>query len=344
MRRIPRSGAPSVIPPEEVNQLCLDLGYAGFHSKEHVAANVFVCFGATLVISILIHFLLGALKKSFKSLDIYRQRNCVTYVLELIYTTIVLALQIEYGWNVVLYGADVNTNERKGLSYAAVTLTTLYLFELIYRVRTHWQLMVHHFIAVGVLLVAFASWFDYPKHHAPIIRMCTVFVLHASTEQLCFFALLAHRMLDHDKHANFLVWAHWIAGASSYVIKTAICLVTWILWWPIFTYPTHTSYSWFWCWVFPVLNTIMLFVQWWASSIFITLSRRVKGERERPHGSGNPAIYKALLREPRSIFKGPVSTLSGNHKGGITQQSTVTSPCDSELDAQEAGGHYQKLT
>mmetsp|Transcript_5655 Transcript_5655/g.11221 ORF Transcript_5655/g.11221 Transcript_5655/m.11221 type:complete len:343 (-) Transcript_5655:281-1309(-) len=336
-------GSPTSLP-EDVNKLCLDLGYAGFHSMEHVAANVFLCFGATLVISIAIHSLLGMLQKGFHSLDIYRQRNCVTYVLELIYTTIVLILQIVYGWNVVLYGTDVESVDRKGLSYAAVTLTTLYLFELIYRVRTHWQLMVHHFIAIGVLLVAFASWFDYPQHHAPIIRMCTVFVLHASTEQLCFFALLAHRILDHDKYNTFLVWAHWIAGASSYVIKTGICLLTWILWWPIFTYPAHTSYSWFWCWVFPLLNTVMLFVQWWASSVFITLSRRVEGEHSRHHSKKNAVIYEALLRKPRSLFQGPVSTLSGGNKkaGGGThvQSSAVTSSCDSEADAQETG-RYQ---
>merc|ERR1712134_90892 len=104
--------------------------------------------------------------------------------------------------------------------------------------------------------------------------MCCIFVLHATTEQACFLALLLHRLLDHHKHSQALMYLHLLAALTSYVMKTTICIVTWFLWIPLLYYPHYNEYLWFWKYVFPVLNTVMLFVQWWASSIFFTLSRR----------------------------------------------------------------------
>jgi len=256
-----------------LEKLCEHRGYVTIHNKEHVAPNVFACFlifwAATVVINIIMRT-----NKRFKVLSTYHQRNCITYIIEIIATTAVLVLQIVYGWNNMIYGHETTPDERKGLSYAALILTTLYTFELSYRTQTHWQLAIHHLIAIGVLMVAFFNWFDYPNASAPVVRMCDVFVLHASTEQVCFIALLLHRILDHDKHTKLIMYAHTVAAITSFIFKTAICVVTWILWVPLLYYPEENGYMWFWRYAFPILNTIMLFVQWWAASIFHGLATR----------------------------------------------------------------------
>jgi len=255
---------------------CQDRGYVSIHNTEFVAANVFVLFLGTWALSLALDTALRTIKKGYERLSIYHQRNCVTYIIEIMYTSIVFLLQLKYGFSLMFYGETNTMEEKKGLSYAAVLLTGLYSFELAYRLQTHWQLAVHHLIAIGVLLVAFYNWFDYPDQALPVIRMCCVFVLHASTEQLCFLALLLHRLLDHHQYTNLLRHIHLFAALSSYVLKTTICIITWILWLPFFLQPQdkYNSYIWFWRWVFPVLNFVMLFVQWWASTIFWSLSRR----------------------------------------------------------------------
>eukprot|EP00466_Bigelowiella_natans_P008910 jgi/Bigna1/72907/fgenesh1_pg.22_\ len=224
---------------------CQDRGYVSIHNTEFVAANVFVLFLGTWALSLALDTALRTIKKGYERLSIYHQRNCVTYIIEIMYTSIVFLLQLKYGFSLMFYGETNTMEEKKGLSYAAVLLTGLYSFELAYRLQTHWQLAVHHLIAIGVLLVAFYNWFDYPDQALPVIRMCCVFVLHASTEQLCFLALLLHRLLDHHQYTNLLRHIHLFAALSR-----------------------------FWRWVFPVLNFVMLFVQWWASTIFWSLSRR----------------------------------------------------------------------
>jgi len=257
----------------KLDGLCHMRGFISIHDFEHVAANVFILMLVTWCISLTIGSILSNWK-SFRELDLYHKRNCITYVLEILFGTAVLLLQLAYGWDLMVKGDPTNQSQRQGLSYAALLLTGLYTYELLYRVRTHWQLALHHMIAIGVLMVAFFNWFDFPNDSTPVVRMCCVFVLHASTEQTCFLALLLHRLYDHHTSAVTLKNAHAVGALSSYFLKTSICVITWILWVPIITSSARNKYSWFWLYVFPVLNTLMLFVQWWAASIFVSLRNR----------------------------------------------------------------------
>mmetsp|Transcript_31373 Transcript_31373/g.55161 ORF Transcript_31373/g.55161 Transcript_31373/m.55161 type:complete len:331 (-) Transcript_31373:165-1157(-) len=280
---------------KRLDEACQARGFVNIHNTEFVAANVFFLFMGTWVFSLIIDAILK-FHAGYRQLNAYHKRNCITYIIEIVSTTAVLVLQIVYGWNNMVYGVDTNEEERKGLSYAALLMTGLYTYELAYRIRTHWQLAVHHAIAIGVLLVAFYNWYDYPEHHAPVVRMCCIFVLHATTEQACFLALLLHRLLDHHKHSQALMYLHLLAALTSYVMKTTICIVTWFLWIPLLYYPHYNEYLWFWKYVFPVLNTVMLFVQWWASSIFFTLSRRFQKMKIRESDLDN-INYKSQVKK-----------------------------------------------
>ena len=83
-----------------------------------------------------------------------------------------------------------NVEILKWLPLAFYLLTTLYIFELIYRVRFGWPLFVHHLLTVFFIQLLTASFHDAPSIY--IMRLASIFGFFASFEQTSFIALLEH--------------------------------------------------------------------------------------------------------------------------------------------------------
>jgi len=261
-------------PEDQIHGLCRERGYATIHDMHFVAANAFILFLVAVGISQALMTLIPLVSPIFRGLDEYHKRNAVTNIIEVGGLTIVLFFQVYYGWDLLFNNDDLDSDARAGLGWAALVMCSMYTFELIYRLKVHWQLYVHHLVSILVILLCFFEWHDYPADYKPVVRLCVLFLCHGSTEHLCFIALVAHRMLSHERHASVLRWLHFWAAITSYTIKTSVFLITWVLWMPLALPETANGYTWFWRFVFPVLNVLLIVTQWWTSNVFYVLSRR----------------------------------------------------------------------
>lgn len=128
----------------------------------------------------------------YRKLSPPKQRNVVTYFLEVPVTSAALALTLTYGADVVLFECSSPANASIGL----LLIATLYVFELVYRIETGIPLLIHHVVSVLLLVVlAFSNKDDAPSAEARVNqRFALLISLHASTEQLTFVGLAMYRL------------------------------------------------------------------------------------------------------------------------------------------------------
>jgi len=277
---------------EKIGRLCRERGYGTMHDMEFLAANAFLMFLYTLAVAQFSKALMHRASERFRGLEHYHKRNCVAYVVEIMACTMVLILQIIHGWDLLLYGSNLSEDNRIGLCYAALILCTVYAFEIIYRVKIRFPLAFHHLLFMSVILLSFLNWQDYRETSKPVVRMCLMFLTHSSTEQLCFIALLSHRILPHEEFSGWIESLHFWSAITSYTVKTSVFCIVWIFWLPVAFPAQPNEYTVLWKYVFPLFNVMMLCTQWWESNVFYVLSRRFKLHSLTKAGTGGVSVEK----------------------------------------------------
>ena len=163
------------------------------------------------------------------------KRNIQTYLAQLLVTTMALLVFLIEG--VPLIFVDINesillyADEIQWVIYFGILVMTLYLWELSYKSKMNWALVVHHLttiICIGVAgthLAITGAWFS--------IQAFVTLGLTALTEQSTFVALILYRM-ELWRHAGraFMVSAIW-----TIVTKTFLVVITMVLWWYSVVYP-----------------------------------------------------------------------------------------------------------
>eukprot|EP00045_Choanoeca_perplexa_P008905 m.83946 g.83946 ORF g.83946 m.83946 type:complete len:419 (-) comp14667_c0_seq3:85-1341(-) len=175
-----------------------------------------VWFTSLLLIFVALSNLLFVALRRFWSawglLSLRHQRNLVTYILEIVVTTMMLGVQLSITTLIgnpdsLSLAARANQAERAE-KYIFTPLVALYVFEMIYRTKLGWELWLHHGITVLLSLLMVQTVRTDGSIYT--IRVAYVVVLTATTEQMSFVAL-AYRIyrigteLEHGDEKEELV-------------------------------------------------------------------------------------------------------------------------------------------
>jgi hypothetical protein len=90
------------------------------------------------------------INKNFYGLDEGKKRNVVTYIMQLLVTTLAFILQI-YGSLDILFRYKDSTSQARfeWMVFSIQAVAVLYVWEICYRVNFGWPLLVHHLVTLA---------------------------------------------------------------------------------------------------------------------------------------------------------------------------------------------------
>lgn len=150
---------------------------------------------------------------SFKSLDLPKQRNVVTYVLQFFGSTVALIAQLLGGGG----GADPTPQEIDWMILSFLLVAILYIWELIYRLEIGWPLLLHHLITIILIQLGAASFFE--TRDVIFLRYSVVMCFHATTEQLTFLSLGLYRLQIWPRRHGLLFYG---SALLSFLVKSTV--------------------------------------------------------------------------------------------------------------------------
>lgn len=163
-----------------------------------------------------IWFLFARFSVVFPSLGIEHQKNIVMYIMNIIFTTIALALQLV---STPAFRQDYHLWEVQCLRTAGVTVSALYVFELIYRLKMRIPLIIHHFLTIIAISFTVAV-FEYTMSTTYLNSAC-IWLFQATLEQPTFLGLLGYRLGWNPKQVARLLK---FAAVQTFLFKSASAL------------------------------------------------------------------------------------------------------------------------
>ncbi|KAK9897917.1 hypothetical protein P389DRAFT_210293 [Cystobasidium minutum MCA 4210] len=158
----------------------------------------------------------------YRSMTYANKRTSVMYILNVIYTLVVLILQLIASPML----AEKYTVERADLIKVAATIVSLlYLFEIVYRESMRTQMLIHH--SATLFAVCLVSGTLDSTHHPSILVTGLVWLFQASTEQLTFIALLMYRLKYPVRH---VAWLLKVSAIQNLIPKFAFAIYV-LVWW-----------------------------------------------------------------------------------------------------------------
>jgi hypothetical protein len=213
-------------------------------------------------------------RAEFAELDVEKQRNVVTYVLEIVVTTFALAAQL-YGGADVLFRRDEVTSETHAdwMLLSLMCIAILYVWEMVYRERFGWPLLLHHLSTLLFIQLVVATYFQ--MHQVLYIRCALALGLYATTEQLSFVALFCFRLKQYPGEQALLFR---LAAMQSFIVKTAVTIGVVVYYYIFLTAEgeQHPQGAWgmFWKICFLPLLLLLYSTQLFASKIMYALAER----------------------------------------------------------------------
>jgi len=143
------------------------------------------------------------IQRMIASLDEDKKRNIVIYVVQILGTTFALFAQLYGGIDIVFHMKDETTRDRiEWAVLAIVSIVVIYIWELIYRLKIGWPLLIHHIITIIFCQLNMASFFD--TSQIELLRVALLSGFYATTEQPSFVALLFYRLDIYPRYHSFL--------------------------------------------------------------------------------------------------------------------------------------------
>jgi hypothetical protein len=227
-----------------------------------------------------IHFF--GIDKSFNELSEDKKRNVLTYVMQLIITSMVFVLQVVGSWEILFLFEDSTSQDHLDLlAFAGQSLSVLYVWELIYREKIGLPLLIHHLLTLSVMQLLTASSSD--TSDLTYLRLLVIFGFYASTEQVTFIALFCFRLNIFSSSHAFLFYA---ATAQAFILKTLLTAVLIVYYCIAFlarkTVDNQpTSWKWFWKVCFIPLVALLYVSQMYACKILWSLRCRCRLDTSR---------------------------------------------------------------
>ena len=227
-----------------------------------------MCFNFFLILwlsSIIIRQILlrSKYQDKFRELSEARQRNIVTYVVELVITTFVFCCQIYGGTDILFQFKDTTSESKLDWSILAIQLiVVLYIWELCYRIDIGWPLLVHHLVTLLLTQLAAASLFD--TNDLIYARYALLFGFTATTEQISFVALFAYRL------GIYKTWQASLFNAAviqTVVLKTVVTVLVTVLFIIDIVNGRFDNHPDGWAWFWKIFFVILL-IGLYAAQIF----------------------------------------------------------------------------
>ncbi|WWD17858.1 hypothetical protein CI109_102302 [Kwoniella shandongensis] len=209
------------------------------------------------------------LSEVFRNLGVEHQKNVVMYTMNVVFTTIALALELVA---TPAFAGRYTLWEVQCLRTGGVVISGLYVFELIYRLRMRPPLIVHHFLTI--IAISFTvSVFEYTQSMTYLIS-AVIWLFQATTEQFTFVGLLGYRLDWDRKNISRLLK---FAAVQSFVFKSASAIGL-IVYWGL-----HQDYSYqpidkAWTAMVFIIAVGLLLTQIWGSYVTYLIGRRVERE------------------------------------------------------------------
>ncbi|GAK67468.1 uncharacterized protein PAN0_018d5696 [Moesziomyces antarcticus] len=176
-------------------------------------------FIANLLHNLLLPCMVG---RKWRDIKAEHRRTLVVYVLQLVITTLVVAMQLSVCSLISLRFALWKVNVVRA---CACLIAALYLFELIYRYRMTYPMIAHHLITCFAMSLALVMCERLQDPSYVITGLLWIF--QATTEQTTFVALFMYRL---KAPARMLRTVFRIAAVQSIVFKFASIAGTIWMW------------------------------------------------------------------------------------------------------------------
>jgi hypothetical protein len=103
--------------------------------------------------------------------------------MQLLMTSMAFVLQIYGSWDILFQFEEETSQQRLDwMVFAIQTISVLYVWELCYRQKIGWPLLVHHLVTVLLIQLSTASFFD--TQDLIYIRFAVLLGFYATTEQI----------------------------------------------------------------------------------------------------------------------------------------------------------------
>jgi hypothetical protein len=212
--------------------------------------------------------------KEFEELDAEKQRNVVTYVMEIVVTTFALAAQLYGGADILFRRDDVTSaTHADWMVLSLMSIAILYVWEMVYREKFGWPLLLHHLCTLLFIQLVFASYFQ--THQVLYIRSALALGLYATTEQSSFVALFCFCLKLYPGKQAFLFR---FAAVQSFIFKTSVTIGVVVYFFIFLTAEgnQHPQGAWgmFWKICFLPLLLLLYLTQLFACKIMYSLADR----------------------------------------------------------------------
>ncbi|KAK0486427.1 hypothetical protein IW261DRAFT_797208 [Armillaria novae-zelandiae] len=171
-----------------------------------------------------VDFLLDRFSKEYAVLSFDNKRNVVTYCLNTFWTTVAFILQIVAS---PMLGGYYTWDRIGEARMAAVIISGLYIYEMVFRPSMRWTLLVHHFCTLfATIFIQVALQIAL---HPAIASAGLIWLFQATTEQSVFIGLILYR-LRFPKHVAAPVLK--FSAVQSFICKIASAIYL-LVWWGI---------------------------------------------------------------------------------------------------------------
>ena len=239
-----------------------------------------------------------AWKKIGEMQDERIKRNTISYLVNFIWTVIAFPVLLVALIDLYQPARDFDAVDPEHYTAARgmiVFRSVIYLTELCYRINPRWELIFHHILTSGVVMLSNWLAMESLAFHS-ILKVGIMLCLNPAMEQAFHLALFL-KNLGYG-HTKWWSWLCYAGGVLSVITSTILAVLSYVAMvhaykgkdasWAI---PSHSVSDWkestvsleLWMGLLSVSIAFLLFIQYWNGRIMILLSRRRHREEKQEY-------------------------------------------------------------
>ncbi|PBK88470.1 hypothetical protein ARMGADRAFT_970953 [Armillaria gallica] len=241
-----------------------------------------------------VDFLLVRFSKEYPALSFSNKRNAVTYCLNTFWTTVAFILQIVAS---PMLGGYYTWDRIGEARMAAVIISGLYIYEMVFRPSMRWTLLVHHFCTLfATIFIQIALQIAL---HPAIASAGLIWLFQATTEQSVFVGLILYR-LRFPKHVVAPVLK--FAAIQSFICKIASAIYL-LVWWGIKLAKFHRQIDVALSVMLVLLISVLMATQIQGSYAVWCIAKNMHGQLPKPVVITGPSywVHDSFDREGRVL-------------------------------------------
>ncbi|WVQ82767.1 hypothetical protein IAT38_004899 [Cryptococcus sp. DSM 104549] len=268
----------------------------------------------------------------FPTLGLEHQKNVVIYTMNIIFTTIALALELVAS---PAFAGRYAFWEVQSLRTAGALTSALYIFELVYRVTMRMPLIAHHFLTIIAISIT-VTMFEYTQSMSYLVS-AVIWLFQATTEQPTFFGLLGYRLGWNEKS---VAWLLKFAALQTFVLKSASAIAL-IAYWGIHQNYSYNSMDRAWTAVVFIIAVGLLLTQIWGSYVTYAIGARITSPSRRPRSAPDTRRQSVSEGYQDSQFQSLLSQY-GREKMGTHKTNRSVGSVHSGRDSIAMGRGYEE--